>query len=80
MIGKRKENKEKVKDKKMEEQGSQLLGQRSIKNDENGATMKKEDGCHKNKKTGQRTKRGRKCQKKMEEGQKTRAKRGKKGA
>ena len=49
-------------------------------NDENGAVMKKEDGCHKNKKTGQQTKRGRKGQNKIEEGQKTRAKRGKKEA
>ena len=31
-----------------------------MRNDENGATMKKEDGCHKNQKTGQRTKMGRK--------------------
>ena len=29
-----------------------------MKNDENGAVMKKEDGCHKNQKIGQRTKRG----------------------
>ena len=31
-----------------------------MRNDENGAAMKKEDGCHKNRKTGQGTKRGRK--------------------
>ena len=33
---------------------------KDIKNDENGAAMKKEDGCHKNQKTRQRTKRRRK--------------------
>ena len=38
------ENKEKVKDKENEEEGSQLWGQRSMKNDENGAAMKKGDG------------------------------------
>ena len=38
-----------------------------MRNDENGAAMKKEDGCHKNKKTGQRTKRGKTRQKKAKE-------------
>ena len=34
-----------------------------MRNDENGAVMKKEDGCHKNEKTVQQIKRGRKGQK-----------------
>ena len=42
-----KENKEEVKNKKREENGSQLYGQRSARNDKNGAAKEKEDGYHK---------------------------------
>ena len=45
-----------------------------MKNDENGAAMKKEDGCHKNKKTEQRTKSGQKCQKQSSRGSKNQGK------
>ena len=41
-----------------------------MKNDENGAAMKKGDGCHKKCKTGQQTKSGQKGQKQGSRGSK----------
>ena len=51
-----------------------------MKNDENGAAMKKGDGCHKKCKTGQQTKKAKKAKNKVQEGPKNRAKKRQKGA
>ena len=50
-----------------------------MKNGENGAAMKKGDGCHKKCKMGQQTKSGQNAKNKVQEGPKIRAKKRQKG-